>query len=346
MKPAISESTSCDFKAKLERDKPKSWLKSVSAFANTAGGVLCFGIDNERNVIGVAEAQADVEFISQMIHDRIDPVPRYELSSSEIEGKSVILLEVQKGIHRPYYYRADGRCEAFVRNGDRSERASSERLNELILSGTNRTWDSLDSGISVTRGSFTALKAFYAHQTGFDMTDSDLVSFGLATPDGKNLTNAGTLFADEQLVRQSRLFCTRWTGVGKDKPVDDGEFAGSLLLLLREGEAFVKRHNIVSWEKSPDQRVELRSYSERAVMESLVNALVHRSYLELGSEIHVDIYDDRMSITSPGEMVRGKLPADVMSEAVESHRRNPIVADLFGRMLLMERRGAVCVRFA
>lgn len=71
-----------------------------------------------------------------------------------------------------------------------------------------------------------------------------------------------------------------------------------------------------------------------------MNALVHRSYIELGSEIHVDIYDDRLTISSPGEMPQGDLPADVVAQAVESHRRNPIVADVFGRMHLMERRGS------
>lgn len=71
-----------------------------------------------------------------------------------------------------------------------------------------------------------------------------------------------------------------------------------------------------------------------------MNALVHRSYIELGSEIHVDIYDDRLTISSPGEMPHGNLPADVVSQAVESHRRNPVVADVFGRMNLMERRGS------
>ena len=154
-----------------------------------------------------------------------------------------------------------------------------------------------------------------------------------------NLTNAGALLADEPLIRHSRLFCTRWTGTRKEDPTDDGEFSGSLLTLLREGEAFVKRHNILSWKKTPNSRINLRCYSERAITEALVNALVHRSYLDLGSEVHIDMYDDRVDIISPGSMMKGPLPKDVMSTHVESHRRNPIVCDIFSRMNLMERRG-------
>lgn len=73
------------------------------------------------------------------------------------------------------------------------------------------------------------------------MEDSDLASFGLLTADGRYLTNAGALLADEPLMRHSRIFCTRWTGNFKDNPVDDAEFTGNLLVLLREAEAFIKR---------------------------------------------------------------------------------------------------------
>ncbi len=91
---------------------------------------------------------------------------------------------------------------------------------------------------------------------------------------------------------------------------------------------------------TPDSRIDRRSYSERAVTESLVNALIHRSYLDFGSEVHIDIYDDRLIVDSPGEMVKGPLPDDVVATLVESQRRNPVVADVFGRMHLMERRGS------
>ena len=43
----IAEATECDFKAAPETKKPKSWLKSVSAFANGIGGTLFFGIDDD-----------------------------------------------------------------------------------------------------------------------------------------------------------------------------------------------------------------------------------------------------------------------------------------------------------
>lgn len=76
----IAEATECDFKVALEKRKPKSWLKSVSAFANGIGGTLFFGIDDNRNVIGLEDAQGNAEAISRLIKERITPVPNFVLT--------------------------------------------------------------------------------------------------------------------------------------------------------------------------------------------------------------------------------------------------------------------------
>ena len=75
-------------------------------------------------------------------------------------------------------------------------------------------------------------------------------------------------------------------------------------------------------------------------MEGIVNALIHRSYTELGSEVHIDMFDDRLEIYSQGGMVGGVSIKDVDILNVPSKRRNPILADIFGRLKYMERRGS------
>ncbi len=92
--------------------------------------------------------------------------------------------------------------------------------------------------------------------------------------------------------------------------------------------------------KENDKRVEFLDYTERAVMEGIVNALIHRSYTGLGSEVHIDMFDDRLEIYSPGGMVGGASIKDVDILNVPSKRRNPILADIFGRLKYMERRGS------
>ena len=71
----IGEATAYDKKLMLERKDPTSWLKSVSAFANTQGGRLLFGVANDGVLVGLADAQGDAEFISETIKAQMDPVP-------------------------------------------------------------------------------------------------------------------------------------------------------------------------------------------------------------------------------------------------------------------------------
>ena len=81
-------------------------------------------------------------------------------------------------------------------------------------------------------------------------------------------------------------------------------------------------------------------YPERAVTEAIANAIIHCDYMQMGSEIHIDMYDDRMEIYSPGGMMDGRLIQQLNPLTVPSKRRNPLLADFFSRLGLMERRGS------
>ena len=338
----IAEATVCDFKEALEVKKPKSWLKSVSAFANTSGGTLFFGVDNAHNVVGLADPQKDAEYISRLIKERISPIPRFILTTEIEDGKPILLLSIPKGTHTPYYYKADGIREAYIRLGDESIVAPDHILHELILDGINESFDSLVSKYDAKDFAFSSLRARYRKWTGKSFDDNFLVSFGLVEEGTNKLTNAGILIADECPLRQSRLFCVRWNGLTKAgglvDAIDSAEYTGSLILLLANGINFIKQNNRMMWKKTP---TEMPEYAERSCLEALTNALIHRSYLELGSEVHVDIFDDRLEITSPGGMVNGKNIQDLdLSKSIISKRRNPVLADVFARLGYMERQGS------
>ena len=180
-------------------------------------------------------------------------------------------------------------------------------------------------------------------KTKKSMEMKDFESFGIVDKNGM-LTNAGALLADESPIYCSRLFCTRWNGIDKASGVidalDDEEYTGSLILLLEEGMNFARRNSKKMWKKESDRRVEYPEYPERSIFEGLVNGLVHRDYLDMGSEVHIDIFDDRLEIYSPGGMYDGTLIQDRDIDNVPSKRRNPVVADIFSRLDYMERRGS------
>ena len=135
----IAECTAYDFKVMLEENKPKSWLKSVSAFANTLGGSMFFGVDNDGAVRGLEDIQHVTETISLKIRDYMDPLPDVEMIPLEVEGKFVLQLKVKEGVYTPYYYVGDGQRVAFVRNGDESLPATAEQMVRLVLKGSNQT---------------------------------------------------------------------------------------------------------------------------------------------------------------------------------------------------------------
>ena len=291
----IGEATDYDKKLALEEKKPKSWCKSISAFANCYGGKLVFGVANDDALVGLSDAEGDGQLI------------------------------------------------AFMRIGNESVPATPSQLRELVLRGSGESYDSLKSRYDFDNMSFTKLKSVYKQRTGNTFEDTDYESFGLIDEKG-NLTNAGALLADESPVRHSRLFCTRWNGLTKASGIvdalDDKEYTGSLVTLLQAGTDFVRNNSKKAWRKVGDGRIEMPDYPDRAVLEGVVNALIHRNYLEIGSEVHIDMFDDRIEIYSPGGMVSGISLEGKNLLKIPSKRRNPILADIFSRLKYMERRGS------
>lgn len=331
----IGEATEYDKKEMLEERKPRSWLKSVSAFANGIGGALIFGVSDDGALVGLLDARGISEKISEIIKTKMDPIPQVVMENHTEDQKDFIILKVLPGQETPYYYVADGNHVAYVRIGNESVPADAAALKRLVLRGANMTYDSVVSSFMLQDFSFTKLRSVYRMRTGAELTASDFISFELADESGK-LTNAGALLADESPMRHSRLFCTRWYGLDKASGVmealDDKEYSGSLVSLLQNGIEFVKNNTKKRWKKTGTGRVEMPEYPEQAVHEALVNALIHRDYMEIGSEVHIDIFDDRMEIYSPGGMFDGSIVQNLDTDHVASKRRNPVIADIFSRM--------------
>ena len=339
----IAECTAYDFKVMLEEKKPKSWLKSISAFANGLGGSLFFGIENDGIVKGLDNVQHVCETISSKIRDYMDPLPEVEIIPHNIDDLHILQLKVHAGHYTPYYYVGDGQRIAFVRVGDESIPATAEQMVRLVLKGSNKTFDSLHTDYKAEDYSFTILANTFKDRTKQEWYKKYLLSFGLVTGAG-NLTNAGALFADDCPLWQSRLYCTRWEGTEKGDAINDAEFTGNVLMLLREAINFVKSNTKRGWEKLSNGRKNKPEYAERAVLEGMVNHFIHRDYTVMGSEVHLDIYDDRLTVTSPGGMYNGMLIQDLDIKDVSSERRNPILANVMAQLDYMEKRGSGLTR--
>lgn len=339
----IGEATAYDKKQMLEVKRPKSWLKSVSAFANGEGGTLIFGVSDDDQIIGLADAEKDAERISEEVKSKLDPVPAINLEYKDVEGKKLVLLHVYPGQETPYYYIGDKQRLAFIRVGNESVTADRIQLKSLVLKGSGRTYDSLPSSYKFEDMAFSKLKSVHYKRLQRSFEDSEFVSWGIVDENGR-LTNAGALLADESPIRQSRIFCTRWNGLdmtsGLGEAIDDIELEGCVIGQLQDAVSFVRNNSHKKWWKEDDYREELPDYPERAVTEAIANAIIHRDYMQMGSEIHIDMYDNRLEIYSPGGMMDGRFIQQLNPLTVPSKRRNPLLADFFSRLGLMERRGS------
>lgn len=196
--------------------------------------------------------------------------------------------------------------------------------------------------------SFTLLNASLKKETGKELNENkDYLSLELITKD-KKITNAGLLLSDQGILTQSRVFCTKWNGLFKGSiegdALDDKEYSGSIISLLENAETFIKNNSKVSWQIEGMKRDEIADYPLRAIREAIVNAIIHRDYQMIGSEIHIDMFDDRLEITSPGGMIDGSFVQNLDINKISSMRRNRVISDIFNRLHFMERRGSGLIR--
>ena len=137
----LGEATEYDKKQAVEHKKVKSWLKSVSAFANTAGGTLIFGITDGEEIVGLEDIKSDSEFISQKIKEKISPFPEVTMKLHKTENeKELLLLHVPAGADT-----GDGVTEAYIRIGNESVVADATELKRLVMRGRKSSYDSLMS---------------------------------------------------------------------------------------------------------------------------------------------------------------------------------------------------------
>lgn len=315
------------------------YLEWICGYANAQGGTLYIGVDDNGEVIGL-----EPQIVKKLLEDIPNKITAAfgitcDVNQRSKNKKKYIQIVVKKSklplnLHGRYYYRT----------GSVKKEISGFELTEFIIKSTGTSYDAMISDINRNKLTYDAFSKRYVKSTHNELDlDSDLVSFKLMLEDGQ-MTNAGVLFADQWNIHHSRVFCTRWNGLEKadsaQDALDDAEYTGSLLDLFDNSMSFIKKNTKKGWRKEKDQRIELPDYPERALEEGLVNALIHRSYLQTGAHSQIDIYDDRMVITNPGGMYDGSEVQNLDLRHVPSKLRNPILADVFGRLRLMERRGS------
>lgn len=301
----------------------KTFLKTVSAFANYGTGRILFGVDDSGITVGLADPSADALRIENMINDSLDPVPRYTLNIDE--ANKTVCLTVNEGRSKPYYCnrRAYRRADSATIEVDRTE------LGRLVLAGQNLSFDELPS--SRVDLSFSLLaERFMRHLglTAFD--DNSLRTLGLLGVDGV-YTIAGEILADDNALPGIDVvkFGSNISELLDRKAVEGCSALEQYDAVLEMYERYLVYETVSRAARERVERVPFEAFRE-----AVANALVHRAW-DIPANVTVSIYDDRVTVVSPGGLPSGVTEEEYLGGGV-SVPRNPVVANIFFRLDYIE----------
>lgn len=325
----LFESETVELKAIVVEDIKKE----VIAFANCGGGKLFVGIADNGEVVGVDKADDSLQQITNMIRDSIKPditmFVHYEILN--MDGKKVILVDIQQGTNRPYYLAKKGlRPEGiYVRQGTSSVPATDTAIRQMIKETDGDSFEEMRS--------LNQELTFHATQSEFSsrgilFEQPQKQTLKLLTRDGV-YTNLGLLLS-EQCVHTIKAAVFQGTDQSVFK--DRREFSGSLMQQMNEVYAYIDFRNQTQATFDKLRRIDTRDYPETAVREALLNLLVHRDY-SFRSGAFISIYADRIEFVSIGGLLPGLGINDILMGV--SVCRNQNLADVFYRLELIEAYG-------
>ena len=323
------ESETVELKAEVVSDI----CKEIIAFANTKGGTLYIGVQDDGQIIGVNNADRVTLQISNMVRDSIKPDVTMFVGykTQEENGRQVVAVTVHKGTDRPYYLGSKGLKPSgvYVRNGTSTDPATDTAIRKMIKETDGDTFEdmrSLEQNLTFE----AATELFAKCNVPFD--DSKMRTLGLVSPDGI-YSNVAMLLSDQCSIT---VKAATFTGTEKVNFHDRREFTGSLFRQMEEIYAYLDLRNSTKSTIEGLYRNDLRDYPEEALREALMNSLVHRDYSFRASTL-ISVYDDRIEFVSIGGLPSGIELDDIMLGL--SVFRNPKLAAVFYRLKLIEAYG-------
>ena len=325
------EKYNLEFKAKVA----KTFLKTVSAYANYNDGEIIFGIDDNGDLTGINAAKDESLRIENMINDSIAPVPDFGIEVREIDKKEIIILGVKKGKDTPYYYQG----KTYKRSDTSTIEVDRFELRRLAIEGINIDYEERKAYSQNLR--FSKLESQLKEKAGIKKINLDILkTLNLYNKDGY-YNIAGELLADENDMGFSGIDIVKF-GKGINKILYRETISHKSLLTQydRAIEIFMQYYQYEEIEGYNRVRKEL--IPKEAFRESLANAIVHRVW-DTNSYIQIAMYEDRIEINSPGGLPKGISEEEYLYGNI-SVLRNPIIAGVFYRLDIIEKFGTGIAR--
>jgi len=306
--------------------------EDIVAFANTKGGTLFLGVHDDGSIAGehlTNDLKAKINSLTQNCKPPI--------SANISRAGKVVAIEVPEGTDKPYS------CSSgyFRRLNGTTQKMSHEEIKIMfrecdIIPFEERTV----KRFSLHDVSKSKINTFIK-EAGISVGRIATLDFlrSLKVSDDAKVKNAGILFFAKNVqdyLPQAQITMVAFKGTDKFNIYDRHDVRDDLLTQLNEAMAFIKKHINVRSEIIGINRRDIYEIPLEAIREAVVNALMHRDYSVMGTQINVEIYDDRVEIINPGGLPRG---LSKKAFGTMSVRRNEIIADMFFRIHKVERLG-------
>ena len=351
----------------FKRDDVRNYdlAKELAAFLNLAGGTVLLGVDDDAAVVGSTRGALE-EWAAEICRTKIEPpvVPLMSWVRDAEPGKDVLAVHVPAGPDKPYARVHNGRRTYYIRVGSTSREASREELERMFqASGRLRYGLKPVPGADWSAFDFRRLRDYFTRvlrgdcpaeddRAGWEalLTNVDLMTESAgrcaATVDGLLLFGLNP----RRFLPQSGIRAICYAGETRDYAARaDQDIRGAMVLLGSESGTlteigvvegaldFVRRNIEVTAVLDRGRRIDRREYPEDVIRELVVNALVHRDYSITGTDIMIEIFTDRLEVSSPG-----RLPNTVTPQGMRHglrYARNQTLVNVMRDYAYMEARG-------
>jgi ATP-dependent DNA helicase RecG len=340
-----------EFKGLIEEGNKKEmgWLKTLAAFANTEGGQMFIGVEDKSHTVVALDSRLvdkTVLMVQKLAREKIKPALDFKIDTVPLPDCSpkryVIRIAVQKSRFLPVAVHEDGLLGIYVRNFGRTEIASPEQIRDLVLLSDSNPFDESMTEELYNQPDFSVLRSLYKERTGTELTDKALVSKGFMDSDC-HLSRGALLFRDDCSDKRTRIVATMWpeTSKGSSIVLASETFDGNIIGGIGFAIGFISNHSANGFRKEAAGRNDYYSYPARSVTEGVVNAVAHRNYFISGSQIEVNLFKDRLEITSPGALLGVRvLQKEYDIASIIPQRRNEVICGILEICRYMESNGS------
>ena len=336
-----------EFKLKLDNkpERIEKWAKTIVGFANSHSGYLLVGITDDGIAVGLDNKEIDdtKNLVLLTINRYIFPHVQVKFDLIKTENDRFVLLIYVDFVNEIVIYKAgDFNEKVYIRESGATVPASVDQI--ISMSKRKFGVDSLIINKIYEKKNFTLFNelAKEYREDEQEITEKMLINEEIIYEDGR-ITQGLNMFSDSYNEDDTLCACRLWHGNSKgvDEILDKKEFKGSLCSIYKNVLNFVRRNTKSGLIKlNNGGRLNTYSYPEKALREGIVNALAHRDYSIYGTQIDIDIFNDKLVISSPGSWILNKQPEEYDFNKIPSVRRNRIICNCFEILGLMEKNGS------